>query len=324
MKYAIMTYKESVRTFNTGDYIQSLAAQQFLPNTDVLINREKLGQYKGERAKIILNGWFTHEPETWVPSEKLTPLFVSFHINSSAASRLLSPQGINYLKKHEPIGCRDHYTVRILKEKGINAYFTGCLTLTLDSYANKADLRNDKIYIVDTLYGFPNKERIYSGYRSFIKALITGDIFHTNAAHETMKKIFTKNLLDNAEYISQEPAANTFSEDEKFVIARDILKKYSTAKLVITSRIHCALPCLAMGTPVIYINGFESEFDACRMEGLVDLFHTINVNRKTGEISANFDFPELIDENFAIKNKDTYLKLANDLKQTVQNFISEN
>ncbi|WP_264821067.1 polysaccharide pyruvyl transferase family protein [Acinetobacter schindleri] len=37
-----------------------------------------------------------------------------------------------------------------------------------------------------------------------------------------------------------------------------MLEKYSTAKLVITSRIHCALPCLAMGTPVIYINGFDN------------------------------------------------------------------
>lgn len=324
MKYAMMTYKESIRTFNTGDYIQSLAAEQFLPHVDALINREKLGQYTGEQAKIILNGWFTHDPDTWMPSEKLTPLFVSFHINSSAASRLLSPEGINYLKKHEPIGCRDHYTVRILKEKGINAYFTGCLTLTLDSYADKSGKRDDKIYIVDTLYGFPNKERIYSGYRSFIKAVITGDIFHTNAAHEIMKKIFTENLLKNAEYITQEPASNRFNEDEKFAMAKDVLKKYSTAKFVITSRIHCALPCLAMGTPVIYINGFESEFDACRMEGLVDLFHTINVNRKTGKVSANFDLKGLIDENFSLENKDTYLKLANDLKKTVQDFILEN
>ncbi|MHB9292886.1 hypothetical protein Holit_01999 [Hollandina sp. SP2] len=44
---------------------------------------------------------------------------------------MLSPAGIKYLKKHEPIGCRDYGTVKLLGKYGINAYFSGCLTLTL-------------------------------------------------------------------------------------------------------------------------------------------------------------------------------------------------
>lgn len=321
MKYSIMTYKEGIRWFNIGDYIQSLAAKQYLPNVDAYINREKLGEYKGEKTKIILNGWFTHDPESWVPSNSLDPLFVSFHINSSAAERMLYSEAINYLKQHEPIGCRDNYTVRLLESNGIKAYFTGCLTLTLDSYANRKNGNDGKIYIVDTLYGFPNRDRILTNTKSVIKGIITGNIFHMDSASEFMGKIFTKELLSSAEYIRQELPANQFIESEKFDLAEKLLNKYATAKLVITSRIHCALPCLAMGTPVIYINGFESEFDACRMDGLAELFNTIKVNRKTGEITANFEFNNLIGVDFDINNKNDYMKLALELKNTCKKFI---
>ena len=36
--------------------------------------------------------------------------------------------------------------------------------------------------------------------------------------------------------------------------ARARLSLYSKAKLVVTSRLHCLLPCLAMGTPVVFYN----------------------------------------------------------------------
>ncbi|HSI12110.1 MAG TPA: polysaccharide pyruvyl transferase family protein [Chthoniobacter sp.] len=38
---------------------------------------------------------------------------------------------------------------------------------------------------------------------------------------------------------------------EQLALARDLLVRYQQAELVITSRLHVALPCLAFGTPVI-------------------------------------------------------------------------
>lgn len=35
---------------------------------------------------------------------------------------------------------------------GVNAYLSGCLTLTLDSYKIPDNERNDKIYIVDPIF----------------------------------------------------------------------------------------------------------------------------------------------------------------------------
>ena len=107
MKYGLLTYNENQRFFNVGDNIQSLAAKQFLPRVDVYVNREKLAEYKGPKLKVIMNGWFTHNIHNWVPSEDIIPLFVSFHINNTAAPFMLNEKGIVYLKKHQPIGCRD-------------------------------------------------------------------------------------------------------------------------------------------------------------------------------------------------------------------------
>lgn len=39
---------------------------------------------------------------------------------------------------------------------------------------------------------------------------------------------------------------------ERFIIAQERLDLYKKAKLVVTSRLHCALPCLAFGTPVLF------------------------------------------------------------------------
>ena len=43
-------------------------------------------------------------------------------------------------------------------------------------------------------------------------------------------------------------------QNKRFNIAKKLLDKYSKAKLVITSRLHGALPCLALNTPFIFDN----------------------------------------------------------------------
>jgi len=321
MKYGLMTYAENNKTFNIGDYIQSLAAKQFLPRTDVFINREKLAQYRNEQVKLIMNGWFTHNTKNWVPSNDIEPLFISFHINNTAAPNMLNEKGVNYLKSKQPIGCRDHFTVKLLQEKGVEAYFSGCLTLTLDSYRVDDSERGNEIYIVDPLYGFPNKQRIFYNYKSVLRSIQNRDIFKMHIKNKYMKKIFTKEFLKKAQYIEQELPANTYSEEEKFEIAEELLHKYARAKLVVTSRIHCALPCLALGTPVIYLNGFDSFVDSCRLDGLAELFNIINIDRNAGFITSNFDVGGKIDSKLELKNPNMHEKLVSTLKNSCLGFV---
>ncbi|MDR8470298.1 polysaccharide pyruvyl transferase family protein, partial [Acinetobacter baumannii] len=83
-------------------------------------------------------------------------------------------------------------------------------------------------------------------------------------------------VLDNAVYIDQ--MVPYISAEVGFQKADAYLKRLSAARFVVTSRIHTALPCLAMGTPVIFVNGgFKTKVDNCRFDGLFDFFNRIDV-----------------------------------------------
>jgi hypothetical protein len=324
MRYGLLTYDENKRFFNVGDNIQSLAAKQFLPQVDILVNREKLGDYHGEKAKIILNGWFTHNIHHWVPSQDIVPLFVSFHVNNTAAPYMLHEKAVDYLKRHEPIGCRDQFSADTLRAKGIDAYFTGCLTLTLDSYKVPDSERTDDIYIVDPLYSYPSAEKVFYDWRSVLRSVRNGNIFRIGKKKAHLSRLIDAGLMRSATWINQEPPAGKYSDTEKFAMAEDLLNKYAKARLVITSRIHCALPCLALGTPVIFINGFDSFVDSCRFDGILDLFNRIDINAKTGGFTANFPLDGKIMRDTSVKNLEKHHALAEPLKQRCRAFIAEN
>ncbi len=317
MKYGLLTYDENKRFFNVGDNIQSLAAKQFLPQVDLFINRERLADYDGDPVKLIMNGWFTHNIYNWVPSEKIDPIFVSFHMNNTAAPAMLSEKGIAYLKKHQPIGCRDQFTADTLKAKGIDAYFTGCLTLTLDSYKVDDSERGEDIYIVDPLYNYPRPEKVFYNTKITLKNILNGTAFQLKKKNKHLKKCIGEDVLKTAEFINQEPPSNRYTDEEKFEMAEKLLHKYAKAKLVITSRIHCALPCLALGTPVIFVNGFDSFVDSCRFDGILELFNRIDINSKTGAYTANFPLEGKIDATTMVKNLEKHHDLASALKERV-------
>jgi hypothetical protein len=118
---------------DTGDYIQSLAGETFFKVIDEYIDREKLAEYKsnGEKIRVIMNAWYMWFPQKWPPSEDIVPLLISMHISPLVSTEMLSLAGINYLKKHGPVGCRDKGTEMLLKQYNIPCYFSGCLTLAL-------------------------------------------------------------------------------------------------------------------------------------------------------------------------------------------------
>lgn len=323
MKYGLLSYAENKKFYNVGDNVQSLAAKQYLPRVDALVNREKLGDYHGGKTKMILNGWFTHNAANWVPSDDIEPLFVSFHVNNTAAPAMLSEKGIAYLKKHEPIGCRDQFSADTLKAKGIDAYFTGCLTLTLDNYKVDDSERGDDIYIVDPLYSYPSWEKVSYDYRRFLRSIQNGNLFKIGKKKKHVSNFIDAELLRTAKFINQEPPANTHTDEEKFAMADEILKKYARAKLVITSRIHCALPCLAMGTPVIFVNGFDSFVDSCRFDGILDLFNRVDVNTKDGSFTTNFGLNGKITKDTMVKNLGKHHALAEPLKEKCRAFINK-
>ena len=142
-----------------GDEIQSIAAQRFLPRVDAWLDRERLDEFHAAAShKIILNGWFLHRPDHWPPSPSLEPLIISFHLTReivpSVNVKMIPPsmtvlrgEGLEFLRRHEPIGARDLDTLAELQSAGVASYFSGCLTLTLPM--TPPSVKRQHVYTVD-------------------------------------------------------------------------------------------------------------------------------------------------------------------------------
>ncbi len=218
MYFSGLKYTNSV---NAGDYIQSIASEQFIPRIKCRFDRDFLKEapIKKDKYIVITNGWFSHHPEQCFPfSSHIIPLFFGLHIANyhNTWEYVLSDPILDFLRKHEPIGCRDRYTEARLKENGINTYYSRCLTLTFpkrDSTPSKT-----KYIVVDASH-IPLPETISRKSEHF--------------THRYNKK---------------------YTEREKFSLAEQLLDYYrEKASVIITTRLHCALPCLAMGIPVVFI-----------------------------------------------------------------------
>jgi hypothetical protein len=269
-RYAVLTYS----TPNLGDEIQSIAAQQFLPKIDLRIDRDHLNLTPNgapELSKIILNGWHTHAPENWPPASFLHPLITSFHVTRQKFSKnsgglnpvdiLLQGKNLEYLRAYAPIGARDFWTRDLLLERGVESYFSGCLTLTLGTQ-EPLD-REDYICAVDVPESALLKLREISKARLFVRT----------------------HYLDGG------------TNGERVYLAQRRLSLYSRAKCVITTRLHCALPCLALGTPVLLLADVDRDD---RFGGLGTLLnHCTLKDFVQGKIAYDVDNPPLNSNEFA-------------------------
>lgn len=337
MKKGLLIYPHNASNiFNIGDYIQSIAARQFLGEPDEYINREYLNENREDPVAIIANGWYMHRPNNWPPNENIKPLFVALHINKLAEDKLLSPKSIDYFKSNEPIGCRDFYTTNKLLEKGVEAYFSGCLTLTLGKTYRNENRENTRIYFTDL------NSHLAPSFKFYLKCLLNGIIKfplirkiqkrkaefgiickfrNVVAFYSTFAKVFEDSLFLDAIYKEQEIVDNFDSEEKKFKYADELLREYSRARFVVTSRIHCALPCIAMGTPVLFVHNENLGFiHNCRMDGLVQLFRTITIKGDDIECELLTN-KRKISKEFIFNNKNDYRILAERLEKKCNEFV---
>ena len=194
-----------------------------------------------------MNGWnFLHQYNHYV-SEQIIPIYVSYHLNIYGN---LPPSFLKEIKKYTPIGCRDKNTRDNLIKNQVDAFFSSCLTTTLDIDYSISDYeRTDEIIFVDYKLGeFPKADEFLLS----LKAYNFNNVMHTT-------HLFDVKL----------------SHLKRFQIAKKLLDRYAKAKLVVSTRIHGALPCLALRTPVILIN---KVYDYTRFNGLYELLNTIGIN----------------------------------------------
>lgn len=341
MKYKLLVTEEYKR-YNVGDYIQALASSQFLPSVDGFLNRDELKQYSEGDCMAIMNAWYMDSPQNWPPSKVIHPLFISVHFNALAIEQMTDEIGIEYLKQNAPIGCRDLFTCESLIGKGIDAYFSGCMTLTLGkNYSNSQ--KEKKVYFVEpqigTLWNITEFIKVIS--YAIINLPFVSHVFqkfidkHTGVAKflrvtkfcREYSRIFTKETLLMADYLSHDfstPQDLLKSHEERLNDAETLVKKYAKASLVVTSRIHCALPCLGLGTPVIFTdNAISEKTSNCRYGGLKELFNILSWNGHY--LSPLFDFQGKISiDNNIPENKPDWKNISIALQEKINSWIDHN
>jgi hypothetical protein len=244
-----------VTTENLGDHMQILAGQRLLRAMGIVpevgIDRDdEIGSAPvlrsfGGPIGILLNGWFKTNGKEWPPHPGLLPLFHGFHIRLFQCPELLSSESLDYFRRHEPIGCRDPHTQRLLHSHGIEVFTTNCLTLTLPRRIEESE---GGVFVVS------RDERI----RSLLPPSI-----------------------GPYEFISHYSGTRDFAANMSAATA--LLEQYRTrARLIVTTLLHCALPAIAMGIPVVVIyplnEGAAHESDRERFSALDDIapVHSIN------------------------------------------------
>ena len=299
MKYGILIHKYAK---NIGDDIQSYAISQFMPRIDCMISREELASFKSEddeTVAAVFGGWFMWNKFRWPPSKQLFPLITGFHYYERNAdldtalrydlpiSRFEQFSGVGgaYLKDYGPVGCRDLSTLAMMKECGIDAYFSGCVTLTIQLKKDEGD-RGDYAVIAD----------------------LDEDV------EDKVKKI-TENRIPLVKTTHILEAVPDATWDERKARVEKQLELYRRARYVVTTRLHVALPCLAMGVPVLLIER-RMMHDPERFKPYDEWLHYYTHDEFMKDDFDLFDF-----EN-GTPNKDLHIETKNLMIGRIRDFFS--
>jgi hypothetical protein len=188
-------------------------------------------------------GWHMHslfglEAYDFPLHPNLNPIFVSFHCSKRA---LLTEESLAYLREHGPIGCRDWTTVDLLLSLDVPAFFSGCLTTTVNTVFPDLEQKPEK----STVYVDVVRSPVPKGHENVKQSY-----------PEIKKRDFTANMWD----------------------AVQVLERYRREYTdVVTTRLHCYLPTTSLGLKVrfepknnadVRFNGLfrlsPTEFDAMR------------------------------------------------------------
>ena len=225
------------RTGNIGDDVQSLSLSQLhlLGKPDLWVDRDQFNDYADHGPiDLVANGFFICNDRTGKLAFPPPPNFNVTYVALCASNIPNTPESCEHLKQCGPIGCRDHHTVKWCKNRNIDHYYASCPSMLLDRNFDdhtKENLSYDPdgpIVLVDV-----NPKRLPPfgvSDRSFICL--------TNRVHP-------------GHYIDQE---------SRFNALRHRLRILRSASLVITNRLHVAMPTMGMGVPVVMVEADSISF----------------------------------------------------------------
>lgn len=220
MRYTVFGFS----TPNLGDDIQALAAALLLPRVDEYVDRDRLDKVSlpEEPYHLIMNSWFAIKRYHGVPGKSIAPHYFGQCIGRP---ELLNEAWLTEWKRNAPIGCRDTHTVSLLRDRGIEAHFTGCLTTWMGRFF-QPPARREGVVFVDV--------------------------------PAEMERFIPAEIRASAKRITNETAKGNGDQPSRFRKIAEICDVLRGAELVVTRRLHTALPCVGFGVPVtVYLEGTE-------------------------------------------------------------------
>jgi len=293
VKYGLWYYKH---THNIGDDVWAYAQSLFYPRIDYLIDNTEVYKFKSdddeEVATIVAAFVEPYNREyTFMPPANLIPLFVSSYFRPTMWEFLQQDAIRAYMKAFEPIGCRTREQANLFKEMGIDAYFSGCISLTLPNLHKPKDRYICCVDVPDHVVEYVKRK--------------VGDRFEI--------RVMTHDVPNVEEHANM-------SIEERFDIVRNCIEIYASAHCVITSRLHAALPCLTQDTPVLLATTRERSVGVNDMESrLKDFFplvhHCYYDDFLLDQVDYDFVHPPC--------NSDDYLVYKEILEKRCKDFIRD-
>ncbi len=244
MEYAVVWHPEST---NLGDDLRTLAAARLLPRVDRVLDARSLDQPlpdlpEGERVAALLSGAALFDLSHWPPEAHVVPVFAGLHLSAQDAWGVpftaLDGAGLKCLAAHTPVSCRDARTAELLTGAGVAHVVSGCVTLTL--------ARPEGVSAGDYLCCVDVPDAVTEALRGL-------------AGADRVRVATHQREGDERDYARRMAAAEA------------LLQLYAGARLVVTKRLHCAMACLAIGTPVIllYNSAYEDVRRFAPMDAMV-------------------------------------------------------
>lgn len=262
---------------NTGDCMQSLAAHRLAGGTDIYLVRDNLS-HPFPPCKALMcgyHGWDEADVKAWPPNHNLDMLVIGFHAaRLQGVEPAVISRNLEWWKSRNYIGCRDTETVALFREYGIEAEFSGCVTMTLEK---------------PEISGSSNP-------------VILADVFPPQGLE-------CKSLTQNLNSASMTQRA-------RLDYAAERLSVLATAKCVITTRLHTALPCAAMDIPCMLIAPPGNPNWRHRFSGLSD-FVTFS-DKIQGDHIVDF-----VNNPIPNPNRDMFRRMADGIREAARQFYAQ-
>jgi len=230
---------------NLGDEMQSYAVLAHLNRVHSLLNRDQLAEVRSDvDTACVFNSWFLIGDDLRRPAKSVKPIWHGF----AGWKETIYGDWMPYLKEQSQIqgsiGCRDFYTTGLLESAGIDAHCSGCLTLFLGK-------------------SLPRR----SGPR---KGILFFDV--PDAAEQYIPADIVRRAVRLSTFVPPGIIRNPL---ERWAAVARIADLVSSAELVVTRRLHVALPAAGFGTPVVAVPDPSISFARRRFSGFDRLVPTV-------------------------------------------------